>query len=75
MREKLRAIIESKAWEYTIISIISLNAITLGVETSQTGQQHYGPILRTLDDVVVGIYVIEISLWTGSGKLESLLIR
>ncbi|WP_057464928.1 ion transporter [Pseudovibrio sp. POLY-S9] len=60
--KKLRAIIESKAWEYTIISIIALNAITLGVETSQTVQQHYGPILRTLDDIVVGIYVIEISL-------------
>ncbi|MFS8180512.1 ion transporter [Pseudovibrio denitrificans] len=62
MREKLRAIIESKAWEYTIISIIALNAITLGIETSQTVQQHYGPILRTLDDIVVGIYVVEISL-------------
>lgn len=62
MRAKLRAIIESPQWEYTIITIIVLNAIVLGLETSEMLSAHYGSILRFLDGLVLAIFVIELTL-------------
>ncbi|WP_083793254.1 ion transporter [Pseudovibrio sp. JE062] len=62
MRAKLRSIIESRQWEYTIISIIALNAIILGLDTSMSLIANYGMILRFLDELILAIFVVELTL-------------
>lgn len=62
MRARLRWLIESRQWEFTIIAIICFNAITLGLETSKTVAASYGPLLALLDTVVLTIFVLELSI-------------
>ncbi|MEO1104332.1 MAG: ion transporter, partial [Pseudomonadota bacterium] len=62
MRERLRKIITSNAWETTIIAVIVFNALTLGLETSDSIMAVYGEILLAIDNVVLGIFVVEIVL-------------
>lgn len=58
--EKLRSIIESKQFERIIIAIIIINAITLGLETSQSAMDSVGPILLTIDTIILWIFVAEL---------------
>lgn len=58
----LRAFFESALWERTIITLIVINAITLGLETSPTVVSHAGGFLRLADNIVLTIFVIEVSL-------------
>ncbi|MEM6762647.1 MAG: ion transporter [Pseudomonadota bacterium] len=62
MREKLRAIISSRSWEMSITGVILFNALTLGMETSASIMASYGPVLLAIDNVVLGIFVVEILL-------------
>lgn len=61
MRERLRDIVTSRAWEWTIISVIILNAITLGLETSPTVMAWIGAPLVVIDHIVLTIFVVEIA--------------
>lgn len=60
-RARLRALVDHPAWERTILTIIILNAITLGLETSDSVMARVGPILLTLDAIFLTIFVIEIA--------------
>ncbi|MFN4167304.1 MAG: ion transporter [Pannonibacter phragmitetus] len=62
MRQTLKALITSSRWEAAIIAIIVVNAITLGLETSPTVVAAIGPLLHTLDKIILGIFVIELAL-------------
>ncbi len=62
LRARLRQIVSSARWEKTVITIIVLNAITLGLETSSTVMTQAGTLLHTLDSIFLTIFVIEISL-------------
>jgi len=63
MREKVKAWMSSRSWESFILSVIVINAITLGFETSETVMQSFaGPVLRFFDALVLAIFVIEITL-------------
>ena len=62
MREKLNKLTSSRMWEVTVISIIIVNAITLGLETNQQLMEAIGPILIGIDQLVLAFFVIEISL-------------
>jgi voltage-gated sodium channel len=46
--------------ERAVISLILLNAITLGLETSPAIMADYGPVLVTLDKVILAIFAAEI---------------
>jgi len=61
-RTRLRALVEHPRWEKTILTIIVLNAITLGLETSGSVMAQVGPLLLTLDKVFLTIFVAEIAL-------------
>ncbi len=61
-RARLATFIESNRFQYTIIAVIVLNAITLGLETSPTVMNAIGPTLLTLDKLFIGIFTIEIAL-------------
>ncbi len=62
MRQALLTLLSSRRWEQTIIAIIVLNSIVLGLETEPGIMAAYGPILHTVDAVILGIFVIEIAL-------------
>jgi voltage-gated sodium channel len=59
---KLRTIVDHPRTERLIMTLIIINAITLGLQTSKTVMSAYGPILEVFDDVMVGIFVVEVAL-------------
>ena len=63
MRDKVQAFTNSRSWEAFILTVIIINAITLGFETSETIMQSFaGPVLRFFDSLVLVIFVVEIAL-------------
>ncbi len=61
-RLRLRTLVDSPGWERAILTIIVLNAITLGLETSDSMMAQVGPLLLTLDKIFLTIFVFEIAL-------------
>ncbi len=60
-RSRLRSLVDNPLWERTILTIIVLNAITLGLETSDSVMARVGPLLLTLDAIFLTVFVIEIA--------------
>lgn len=61
-RESVRSLVTSPRWERAIVTLIVINAITLGLETSATVMQLAGSIINTLDTIILAIFVVEIAL-------------
>lgn len=61
-RVKVANWIDSPKIQNIIISVIVINAITLGLETSETVMDNIGGFLLIFDKIVLGIFVIEILL-------------
>ena len=61
-REQIETLIESKLFQNSITSLIVLNAITLGLETSAEIRSKIGSILEVIDFAVLIIFVLEIVL-------------
>ena len=61
MREKLRSLLETRLFERFITGLIVINAVTLGLETSPTAMAFAGPVLLTLDRVILFVFVVEIA--------------
>ncbi|WP_196259229.1 ion transporter [Pelagibacterium limicola] len=62
MRGRLSIFLTSRRWEQFIITVIVVNAITLGLETVPEVVAVMGRLLEVLDRVILGIFVIEIAL-------------
>ncbi len=60
LREKAGNWIESKKIQSIIIVLIIINSITIGLETSDYAMQNFGGLLKTLDQIILAIFVIEI---------------
>mgnify|MGYP001801138786 CR=1 FL=1 len=60
LRAKLRAFLKSRPFEIFITSVIAINAITLGMETSPTIMGAIGGFLTVFDKIVLAIFVIEL---------------
>ena len=60
-RARLRSLVEHPSWERVILAIIILNAVTLGLETSDSVVARVGPLLKTLDTIFLTIFVVEIA--------------
>jgi voltage-gated sodium channel len=58
--DRLKALLETKAMERFIITLIIANAITLGLETSKSVMEAIGPVLMLLDGIFLSIFVVEI---------------
>lgn len=58
--ERARHFIEHPKTERVLAALITLNAVVLGLETSQTLMARYGVILETLDHLLLGIFVLEV---------------
>jgi len=57
----LRTIVEDPRTERVVIALIIVNAVTLGLETSATAMAAAGPLLTTLDSLILAIFVLEIT--------------
>jgi voltage-gated sodium channel len=58
---KLHAIVDDPRTERVIMTLIIINAVTLGLQTSKTMMASYGPILELFDDIIVWVFVIEVT--------------
>ncbi|UXX81194.1 ion transporter [Reichenbachiella carrageenanivorans] len=61
-REKLGAFLESTKFQHFIVSLIVLNSITIGMETSKSWMNSYGAIFEQVDEIILGIFVLEVVL-------------
>ena len=62
VRARVRTFLEQPRVHNAILSLIIFNAITLGISTSDTAQEHVGGLLDVLDKAVLTIFVIELAL-------------
>ncbi len=62
LRTRAGVWIESNSIQYLIIGLILLNAISLGIATSNTLEAQYGHWLGFFDNAVLTVFVIEIAI-------------
>jgi voltage-gated sodium channel len=63
------ALADSTAFNVFIFAVILANAVVLGLETYDGVVRDAGPLLRTLNDVFLGIFVVELAIrLTAFGK-------
>ena len=55
----LRAFVDSRAFQSSVLVVVLLAAVLVGLETSAALVARYGPILALLDNVVIGIFAVE----------------
>jgi voltage-gated sodium channel len=58
----VRAWVENPRIQNVIMALIVINAVILGLETVPEAMQRFGPTLIAIDQVILGIFVIEILL-------------
>lgn len=61
MTSRLRMILDHPRAEWTIAALILVNAVVLGLETSQSVMAVAGPLLVALDSAILSIFVVEIA--------------
>jgi voltage-gated sodium channel len=59
--EFLRGVVEDPRTERVIMALIVFNAVTLGMETSQTIMAKWGGVLHVVDRVILGVFVAELA--------------
>jgi voltage-gated sodium channel len=59
--ERLRTVLADPRTEWVVLALILVNAVILGLETSPTVMNAFGPALMFLDTVILTIFVIEIA--------------
>ncbi len=62
LRATLHRLIEQSWFNRFILTLILLNALILGMETSATLMAQYGPLLLTLDKIMLAVFVLELLL-------------
>lgn len=58
--DRLKALIESRGFELAITWLIVINAVTLGLETSNVLMARYGTLLHLIDNILLGVFVVEL---------------
>ena len=61
-RERVRELVETDRFKNAIMTVIIVNAVTLGMSTSDTVMAAIGPLLRLIDDIALTIFVVELML-------------
>jgi voltage-gated sodium channel len=62
LRQRLQNWLESRMFERFIITVIVINAIGLGLETSPAIMAAIGPAVQVIDRIAIAIFVVEIAL-------------
>ncbi|WP_136659874.1 ion transporter [Nitratireductor sp. XY-223] len=58
--QALKNLLETRKFEWFITAIIIVNAITLGLETIPAAMERAGPLLLTIDRLILAIFVVEL---------------
>jgi len=58
----VKPFLEDKRFEWTITVLILLNAVTMGMETNPQIVAKFGPLLHTLDQLLLIIFTVELLL-------------
>ena len=61
-QEALRTLVDSKAFGQVVMAVILLNAITLGLETSERIYAAAGPLLEAIDRAALIFFTLELTL-------------
>jgi len=61
-RESLRAFVEAEWFQRLIIAVIIVNAVVIGLETSEWAMARAGRLIIALDPIALGVFVVEITL-------------
>ena len=59
-RQKIEAAVSHPQVQAVLITLIIVNAVMMGLETSDYVREHYSSYLQVADEVILGIFVIEI---------------
>lgn len=62
MKQKIKAWVEGSTFQNAIIILIVVNAIILGMETSDYLMEHYGVWLKAADALILKVFIVEIAL-------------
>jgi voltage-gated sodium channel len=62
LRGRVRRYLEQPRVQQFIMLLIVINAIILGLETVPSAMEQYGPVLLAIDHLILGVFVVEISL-------------
>ena len=57
----LRKIVEDPRTDRIVMGLIVLNAVTLGIETSNAAMARFGTLLHTIDRIVLAVFVLELA--------------
>jgi len=60
MYNQIKTIVLSKLFQNFIITVIVINGVTMGLETSKNVMDSYGSIINVFDKIVITIFTIEI---------------
>ena len=64
-RSGIRDFVESRGFQYFVTTVIIVNAITLGLETSPAIVSQIGPLLHAVDSAALWVFTIELMLKLG----------
>ncbi|PRX97217.1 ion transporter [Allonocardiopsis opalescens] len=62
LRERVRAVTDGPRFQQAVITLILLNAVILGLETSPEIMARHGGVLHAFDMLLLTVFVIEIAL-------------
>ncbi|HKK28974.1 MAG TPA: ion transporter [Alphaproteobacteria bacterium] len=62
VRRSLADFICAKHVQWTITALILLNALTLGLETSESVMAEWGSLLLTIDSIIITVFAIEVGI-------------
>jgi voltage-gated sodium channel len=66
MTATCRRIVDSRWFDPLMLGVIFVNAITLGLETYDAIEQEIGDVLHTANDVILGLFVVELFIRFGA---------
>jgi voltage-gated sodium channel len=61
-RQRAHVLVEHKRFQQFIIWVIVLNAMTLGLETSDGVMANFGGLLHAADNIMLAIFVVELAI-------------
>ncbi|MBP2478067.1 voltage-gated sodium channel [Crossiella equi] len=70
LRGQVRRLVDAERFQQAIVLVIVVNAVVLGLETSDAVQREYGGVLNTVDALSLAVFVVEIALRLYAYRLE-----
>ncbi len=71
MTARCKAIVNSRWFDPLMLVVIVLNAIVLGAETYERIERDAGDALSVLNEVILGIFVVELFIRFGGNGLQA----